>query len=427
MNFIKMKYHNKNISKIQWMFIMTIILVAPSVWAQDSKRLDSYLEIAAENNPKLKSMFNRYLAALEEVPQVGTLPDPQVMFGFFVQPVETRVGAQRANLSVTQAFPWFGTLNAREQVAAERAKISLQAFEDAKLELFMQVKVTYNDLYYLQKAIEITRENLQLLASFKELARVNFESGDAGFADVLRIQIEEEELQNKLQYWEDGKEPVMTHFEQLLNKDIQEQVSFPDSLWKEQLLQQKKGIFQTILAENPRLEGVEHEVLAFENQREVAKKMGLPSFTLGASYTNIAPRVDMEMPDNGKDVIVFPQVGIRIPLFRKKYDAMEKQARFQQEASELSKESMEDQLLTELEQLYRDYLNARREIDLFRKLSDLAETTLGLLQSEFSTGETDFEEIIRVERQLLNYRLQLEEARVDQNNYVYSIKYLMGQ
>ncbi len=392
----------------------------------DRYPVDRYLKMAGQNNPKLKSLFNQYLAALEEVPQVGTLPDPQVSFAVFIQPIETRVGAQRASFSASQMFPWFGTLTAQERVAAERAKAKLQQFEDAKLKLFKQVKGTYNDLYYLQKATQITQENLQLLASFKELARVNFEGGRAGFADVLRVQMEEEDLQNRLQYLEEGRLPLITQFEQLLNQPLVEPVALPDSLWQEALVLSKDSIFQTILANNPRLAELRYEAQAYESQATVAQKMGLPSFTLGGSYTSIAARTDMEVTNNGQDAILFPQVGIRLPLYRKKYRAMEKQALLQQEATRLAEESTQDQLLTELEQLYRNYQDAQRRVALNRRLADLAERTLGLLQTEFSTGEADFEKIIRLQQQLLDYQLQEAQARVEQNNYVYSIEYLMG-
>ncbi len=201
----------------------------------------------------------------------------------------------------------------------------------------------------------------------------------------------------------------------------------PDSLWQEELSLAKDSIFQTILANNPQLEELRYEAQAYESQAVVAKKMGLPSFTLGGSYTSIAKRTDMEMLNNGQDAILFPQVGIRLPLYRKKYRAMEKQALLQQEATQLAQESTQDQLLTELEQLYRNYRDAQRRVALNRRLADLAERTLGLLQTEFSTGEADFEEIIRLQQQLLDYQLQEAQAQVEQNNYVYSIEYLMGR
>ena len=398
-----------------------------NAYAQETEPLHQYLTIAAENNLRLKSLFNQYLAALEEVPQAGALPDPQLSFAVFILPIETRVGAQRASVSASQMFPWFGTLTAQEQVAAERAQATLQRFENAKLDLFRQVRVTYNDLYYLQKATQITQANLELLASFQELVRVNFEGARAGFADVLRVEIEEEALRNKLQYLEESRLPLITQFEQLLNQDLAEPLALPDSLGQEELLLSKDSIFLTILANSPQLEELRSEAQAYRNQATVAKKMGLPSFTVGGSYTSIAERTDAEVPNNGRDAILFPQIGVRLPLYRKKYRSMEKQALLQQEAVQLSQESTQDQLLTELEQLYRNYRDAQRRIALNRRLADLAERTLGLLQTEFTTGEASFEEIIRVQQQLLDYQWQEEQARVDLNNYVYSIQYLMGK
>ena len=420
----------KKLISINFFFLISINF--PNVYAQEPESLNQYLQIAAQNNPKLKSLFNQYLAALEEVPQVGTLPDPQLSFAVFIQPIETRVGAQRASFSVSQMFPWFGTLTAQERVATERAKAQLQQFEDAKLELFRQVKVTYNDLYYWQTATQLTQGSLDLLVSFKELVLVNFEGGRTGFADVLRVEIEEEALRNELQYLREGRSPLIRQLEQLLNQTLAEPVAFPDSLWQEELVLSKDSIFQTILANNPRLEELRYEAQAYESQATVAKKMGLPSFTVGGSYTSIAERTDMGMPgmdvpNNGQDAILFPQVGVRLPLYRKKYRAMKKQALLQQEAVVFSKESAQDQLLTELEQLYRNYLDAQRRVALNRRLADLAERTLSLLQTEFTTGQADFEEIIRLQQQLLDYQLEEEQARIEQNNYVYSIERLMGE
>lgn len=389
--------------------------------------MDQYLQLAGENNPRLKALFNQYLSALEEVPQQGTLPDPQLTFGVFVQPVETRVGAQRANLSLSQMFPWFGTLGAQQETASLQAKARLQEFESEKSALFRQVKVAYNDLYYIEKAIEATQANMRLLESFKEIARTYFESGRTGFSALLRVEMEEDELRARLLQLQDSRAPLQARFEQLLNSRLEEPILVPDTLWPEEILLEKEELYQHILAENPELRGLEFEVQASESQLTVAKKMGLPSFNLGMSYTNIAPRTDMEIPDNGKDALMFPQLGIRVPVYRKKYKAMEKQAMLEKEAAQYMQESREDQLRTELEELYRDYQDAQRRIMLNENLANLAERSLSLIQSEFTTGETSFEEVIRMERNLLNYRLDLEKARVERNNNVYSIQNLMGR
>ncbi|WP_345599349.1 TolC family protein [Salinimicrobium sp. 3283s] len=425
----------KNIINIGALIMFFLALWTNNSHAQEEEigigYLDKYLVLAAENNPQIRSLYKEYLAALEKVVQEGTLPDPQISFGYFIQPVETRVGAQQATASFSQMFPWFGTLDAQERVAAERAQARLQLFEDAKLELFRDVKITYTELYYLEMAIQVTEENLALLSSFKSIAEVQFESGKTGFSSVLQVELEEEELESRLAYLKDSRIPLLTEFEELLNEELQEPLGFPDSLWEEQLLNEKSILLEMILAENPRLEQLEHQARSFEEQLTVAKKMGLPSFTLGGTYTNIASRTDLDpamaLPDNGQDAFIFPQVGIRVPLYRNKYKAMRQEAILQQEAVQLKKENLENELETKLEQLYRDYVDAVRNVELYNRLTTIAKQSLELYQTELSTGRNNVLEIIRMERQLLNYGLELARAKTERNNNVYRINYLIGE
>lgn len=427
---------NKRYKKLIFRTFTVAFLLLPLLTLAQEKEpgdqfLNKYLILAAENNTELKARFNEYLAALEEVKQEGALPDPQLSFGYFIQPIETRVGAQRATASFSQMFPWFGTLGAQQKVAAEKARIALHMFNVAKMDLYRDIRITYNELYYLQEAIKITEENLSLLKSFKGIAEVYFESGKSGFSSVLQVEMEEEELKSRLEYLQDSKLPLQKEFEQLLNTNLQEPILFADSLWEEMLFLEKSEIFDVILEKNPRLVHLMHEVKTHENEVEVARKMGMPSISLGVSYTNISPRTDLEpgvqIPNNGYDMFMFPEVGVRIPLHRKKYKAMKKEALLQQEAVELRKENVKNEVYTELEQLYRDFLDAQRKKELYQRLTTIARQSLELLQTEVATGKNNFFEIIRMERQLLNYRLELERARTEKNNNVYRINYLMGE
>jgi hypothetical protein len=97
----------KNKFKMKNKIILLSVFLISSIigMAQETKEsLDTYLKIAAENNPGLKAKFSDYMAAMEKVPQVGTLPDPQFAFGYFINPVETRLGPQKATLGLKQAF-----------------------------------------------------------------------------------------------------------------------------------------------------------------------------------------------------------------------------------------------------------------------------------------------------------------------------------
>lgn len=428
----------KEFLKITGFLLLLSLLLIPNVSkAQEidtvNKYLDKYLMLAVKNNPKLKALNSEYEAALEKIAQENSLPDPQLNMGYFFQPLETRVGPQRATASVNQQFPWFGTLKAKEKVAAEKAQLAKHMFMIGNMEVLRDIRITYDKLYYLHKAIEITEKNLKLLESLKSLAQVHFENGKSGFTSVLQIEMEEEELQSKLEYLQDSRIPLTAKFSELLNTDLEEPIAFPEVLWEEELILNKEEILARIKNMSPHLVHYDHETKIHEYEIEVAKKAGLPSISLGLSYTNISPRTDLDpnvnLPDNGKDAYVFPQVGIRLPIFRKKYDAMREEAVLEKQASEFEKENLANEITTNLEQIYRDYLDAERKVKLYTKLSTIARQSIDLQQTELSNDQNKngFFEIVRMERQLLEYQLKLSEARTERNNNVYRINFLMGK
>lgn len=410
--------------KIKIVFL-GLSLLGVATYGQEN--LNKYLVIAAENNPGLKAEFNRYLAAMEQIPQARALPDPQLTFSLFAQPVETRVGPQRASIAVSQAFPWFGILKARGEVATRLAESRLKNFEDQKLALFKEVKITYSELYFIHKSILLTEENLALLNSFKELARVNFESGKTGFVNVLRVEMDYEELQNRLALLNDSKQALLIQFENLLNYQLDEPPAFPEILWEETLKEAKQTLYDSMVSRNLQLRQLQSQLAAQDKKMEVADLTGKPSFTLGMSYINIGERPEAGIPGNGQDALLFPQAGLNIPLYRKKYEALKNQEELRKESLQYQIEEKSDRLITQLETLIRDHLDAARRRSLYQKLYELAEQSLSLLQIEFVTGKTDFADVLRMERRLLSYQLELEKARVDANNAVYEVDYLMGR
>ena len=182
--------------------------------------LDGYLEKAAGQNPNLKAKFNMYLAALEKVEQQGSLPDPTVSFGYFISPVETRVGAQRFKAGLSQMFPWRGTLPKQKQLAASFAQVKFEEFQAAKNQLFLEIKNSYLALFELEKQIEINATNLELLKSFEPILKTKYESNLASLTDLVRVQIKIDEATTQLELLKLNREPLLSDFNTLLNNEI---------------------------------------------------------------------------------------------------------------------------------------------------------------------------------------------------------------
>lgn len=419
-----------NIKKI---LFLSLLILGVNAFSQDTTStfsreiLDSYLKTAATNNPGLKAKFNDYMAAMEKVPQVGALPDPSFAFGYFIQPVETRVGPQRANFNLMQSFPWFGLLNAQEDVATQMAKSKYEDFENTKSNIFFEVKTAYYNYYYIQKAIDITIENIKILEVFKRLSLVKIEAGTASVVDELRVELELNDLENQLKLFLDTKDALQVTFNNLLDKGDMAEISVPELLWQEEIPLDQMKMLDEIYASNHQLKSIEHKFNAFLNQEIVAQKQGLPKFTIGVNYTIVGNNPLSTASDNGKDAFLFPSVGLTIPLYRKKYKALIKEAQFRQEAEIARKEDTKNSLSSVYQNTYKNFNDGNRRIALNKRQSEIAKKVLDILIVSYSTNARDFEEVLRIERQLLKYELEYQKALTDKNAAAAFMDYLKGK
>ena len=159
---------------------------------------EDYVRFALYHSPAVEAAYQRWLAASERLPQVRALPDPRLNFGFFLDEVETRTGAQQSRIGVSQAFPWPGILSDREDAAAMAARAAWRQFEAARLEVTERVVETIHEVAYLDGAIRITAENLELLSSFEEVVQARYRVGAGSHPELIRVQVELGQLEDRL-------------------------------------------------------------------------------------------------------------------------------------------------------------------------------------------------------------------------------------
>jgi len=405
--------------------LINILLLLIAIQSYSQEVLQQYLQTAAQNNPALKAKFNEYMASLEKVPQVGALPDPNIAFGYFIQPVETRVGPQQVKISASQMFPWFGTLSARENSAESLAKANYELFEEAKSKLFYDVKATYYNLFFTEKAIDITLDNIEILASFKRLANIKVESGSASAADAYRIEMEINDLENQLALLRDNSNLLKVKFNKLLNVDEPFNIRIEENLPGEELLSREKEM-DSILVNNHALASFNHQLEELEHSEKSASKERLPQFSVGLEYA-VTGKGNSTVNNAGQDAFVFPMVGITIPLYQKKYKAKVQEVVYLHEAKNFEKLNKENTLTVLFESVWNDYLDAGRRLELYRTQTGLAQKSLSILESNYTTNNMNFEELLRMERKLLKYDLELQKAAVDKEVAVAFIQYLKGR
>lgn len=406
---------------------ISLALLLFSHFSHSQEALQEYLKIAASNNSGLKALFNDYMAVMERVPQVGSLPDPTIAFGYFVQPIETRIGPQKATFNLTQTFPWFGMLQAKKDVATEMAKATYEVFENAKSNIFFEVKTAYYNYYFIEKAIDITKQNIKILEVFKRLALVKIEAGKASIVDELRVEMELNDLENQLALFLDSKEVLQVKFNNLLNRTVISEINVPEILWQDEIPSDQPEMLDKMVASNHQLKSIEHKLKAFVHQENVAKKEGMPKISLGMGYTIIGENPISTAFNNGKDAFIFPNIALNIPIYRKKYKALITEAKYLQVAEVSRKEDKTTTLNTLYKNTYKDFSDGNRRIMLNKKQSEIAKKVLDVLMTSYSTNARDFEEVLRIERQLLQYELAYQKAIIDKNVAVAFMNYLIGE
>lgn len=405
------------------MYITALLAVLFSAGEMRAQDLDSYLQEAGKNHPGIQAAWKEYHAALEQVPQAGALPDPKLSLGYFISPVETRLGPQQFKVSLSQMFPWFGTLGEKEQAAAERARVKYQQFAEKRNAVYKQIRVQWYGLYKTRKAVEITRENIDILESLKSLTRRNYENDKGRMAELMRIDVNIREQQNKLDDLREQLATQKTDFNLLLNRQAGDSLKAPGTIQPDTF---DILAYRDSLASHPELTALEHKEAALKHQVETDRKKSYPSISLGLDYAVIGQRQDMQVAENGRDVIM-PMIGISLPLYRKKYDAMVRETRFRLEAIEAKQQEKQNTLSSQYKKAEEAYKQALRHIDLYTKQVQETERIYNLLKTSYSADGESFFEVLRTRLLVHEYQLKLEKARADRNIAVARLRYLTNQ
>jgi outer membrane protein TolC len=369
--------------------------------------LEESLEIAATNNPLLRAKYAEFEASLQKVAQLNSLPDPTFSFGYFVNPIETRLGAQKAKLSLTQMFPWFGTLKIAGNIQALEAEAKYQEFLDAKNELYMQVKSAWYPIYEVNQKIHLQKKNAEILASYKQLVTTDFKNNKNSMVDVIRVEIMIENTDTEIELLQNLLQPLVVHFNKLLHRadSIVVQVEQDLDLIHVPLSYRK----DSLLVNHPLLQSLDLKIQSAKKVESLSKKRGLPKFGIGLDYAFIEERTEMEVTDNGRNVLM-PMISMSIPIYRGKYKSAIKEAQYKQSAIANYKANTENNLVSKYEMEFYELDKARQLIDLHKTQISKTKQAISLLETAYSNSGKNFEEILRMQQELLNYQIATASA-----------------
>jgi outer membrane protein TolC len=389
--------------------------------------LPDYLSHAALNNAELKSKFEGWKAALEQVPQAKALDDPKFTYSYFIEKVETRVGPQENKFGIMQTFPWFGEIEARADAASAKAKAAQQRYESAKLRLFQQVKDAYYEFSYLATAIEIAKENLELLKHFEEVARAKYRTSEATHPDVIRSQIELAKLEDVLNSLNKLKEPTVAKLNSILNRQAGDDLGWPQKQKSVEIELIREDIITKIVRMNPGLSELDWQTESARAEVELAKKKFYPDIGVGVDWIQTGDARSPGVSDSGKDAVAL-MFSINIPLWHDSYKAAERQARAKVRSYQQKKIDLRNKKISQALQFIYDIEDSNRKMDLYgNTLVSKARELIQSSESAYRAGTIDFLSLIDAQRMLLKYQLNYERAIIDNQQSIAELESLTGE
>lgn len=391
--------------KTLMIIVSMLILAIPAGYARVP---DKYLKMAVENNPGLQARYREFEAAMQRIPQAGSLPDPTLMAGFRAWPSGTMPGMEKATISLTQMFPWFGTLKAKGDEAALKAEALYEVYIDQRNDLFYQLAEIWYPLYELHRFSEIEQENITILSSYKNIAMRNFENGTGPMVDVLRTDIMITEAQTRLSVLDDRETALTAAFNNLMNRNADDPVDIPDSININ--LTVPEFNYDTMLQHNPRLRELDLRHRASEYTREAVRKEGLPNVGIGLEYMYMGNEPEMSNAGMKKGALM-PMITLSLPIYRDKYKAAEEEVRLMQESYALQKENTMNVLSSGYSSALSEINQQQKLIEQFNRQIKTTGQSLNLLFQSYSNSGNEFEEVLRMQQQLLQFEKEKVSAQ----------------
>ncbi len=357
--------------------------------ALPSKDVEALLDYAREHNPTLAVAKARADALLQRINQVRSLDDPELMYGYYVQRMN-----DRQMLSLSQRFPYPGTLQLRGEMAARTAEqAGFEALSTQRM-IEEQIRIAYADLALLDATKRLLGENAALVKRMETVIEARIRSGQGTAAESLRNQIERERILDEQTTLRAQRTARAAALNALLGRTMDAELPLLEDL-ADQLPNDKIPPPRSpLLAGYPELMAADQAIQASQVGIDLARSEGLPGFSVGIEYMDVA---------GGRRDEWMVTAGIRLPIWRERYRASQREARANARVAESRRQALHNLLAAEWQTAVQEKNDALRKVTLYRdRLIPQAQQVVTSEENAYRADRSDLLRVIETRRMLLD-------------------------
>jgi len=359
--------------------------------------LADWLRYAMLNDPRVEAAFHAWAGTVERITIARSRPDPALTLEADIAgAVETLMPGLMLPLPAPRK------LAAAAEVATAEAEAAYHAFEAEVLRTAEATRSAYVRLHFLEDALRVQREALALLGDVETLARQQVGAGRGTLQDVLRAEIEREQLHTQIANLEDSRGVLQARFRAALGHDPEdESVPLPAGFEPGAPPLPAEELLALASEHNPGLRRMAAEVRRGQALLALAHAGRVPDVTLG-----------LEADVKASPVMWRPMASVTLPIWRDRIAAEIRAAQAETRSAEARLTAEEIDLAAGLAALLYLYRESARNEELYGvTLLPKARQSLAVARSGYAAGRSSFLDVIDAERQLLAFELASVEAR----------------
>jgi outer membrane protein TolC len=390
--------------------------------------LSDLLEAAYQKNPSIQAAREAWRGAIEKFRVVTGYPDPVLSVNYFPEPIETRLGPQDWNISLTQGVPFPGKLSKAGEVARADARIAKLNLDRTVRDVMTTVRESYHELLYIREAKRAAQENHRLLEHLRIVGETAYAGDRVQLLDMVKAQSQVGQLRYDMLLLEELEETEKTRLNSLLDRPPGAAYGpFKDEAARP-LVFGLESIYR--LAEENE-EGIAMAVVRVEKagaKVDLATYENLPDFKVGASYASIGePDIPIPPVEAGRDAFGI-QAGMTVPLWFGKNSGRTAMARAERRSAEAAQRARINRTREEIRTLFFRLKNAERLIQLYQKeLIPEAAKAMELAEVWFRAGESSFSDFVETQSVWYNFQLSFARARADYGKHLARLERRAGR
>ena len=426
----------KSIYRFLTLVMICVMSNSGTVLADQNPNLElkEAVKIAVDDNPNLAQMLARYRAFSEIPSQVGSLPDPMINLNAMNLPTNTFSTSQepmtQMQIGLSQAFPFPGKLSLKKEAARYEAAAANNDADEVKLQLTKQVKVSWWQIYFLDRSLKILDKNLNLLRQFIKIAQTKYKVGKGLQQDVLLAQLELSKLLDQKIQLDSFRVNQVARLNALMGKNTSSTINLPEEVdLKLPEILSESVLFEEARISKPTLIKNRNLVKASRSRQKLADKEYYPDFKVGVNYGDRSGNNAISAGGGRRSDFASVMLTMTIPLYAKtKQTRGVYQRKYELSQSEFAKQDTYNSILSDITQGSSEYNRAQEQFKLFKTgILPQARQTVKSMLSGYKVSQVDFLNLVRSQLTLFNYEVKYWKAFVEAKQALASLESFVGK